>query len=80
VLSSTLVLHESISNVPSGFEVLGSPSPTQEIELLIAIVQSNITGLAKMVDAVSFPSSPSYGQHLTPAQVSFTDTICFDSV
>ncbi|KAJ7920226.1 hypothetical protein B0H13DRAFT_2319728 [Mycena leptocephala] len=42
---------------------------TQEIELLIAIVQSNITGLAKMVDAVSFPSSPSYGQHLTPAQV-----------
>ncbi|KAJ7764050.1 family S53 protease-like protein [Mycena maculata] len=69
VLSNTMILHESISNVPSGFEVSGSPSPTQEIELLIAIVQSNITGLAKMVDAVSFPSSPSYGQYLTPAQV-----------
>jgi hypothetical protein len=39
VLSSAMVLHESISHVLSGFEVLGFPSPTQEIELLIAIVQ-----------------------------------------
>ncbi|KAJ7202253.1 peptidase S8/S53 domain-containing protein [Mycena haematopus] len=68
-LSSTTVLHESVSSVPSGFEVLGSPSPIQEIELLIAIVQSNITGLAKVVDAISFPSSPAYGQYLTPAEV-----------
>ncbi|KAF7333766.1 Family S53 protease-like protein [Mycena venus] len=64
-----MVLHESISHVPSGFKALGSPSPTQEIELFIAIVQSNITGLAKVVDSVSFPSSPSYGQYLTPAEV-----------
>ncbi|KAF7344169.1 Family S53 protease [Mycena venus] len=69
VLSSTMVLHESISHVPSGFKALGSPSPTQEIELFIAIVQSNITGLAKVVDAVSFPSSPSYGQYLSSAEV-----------
>ncbi|KAJ6565665.1 family S53 protease [Mycena sp. CBHHK59/15] len=69
VLSSTMVLHESISNVPSGFKALGSPSPTQEIKLFIALVQSNITGLAKVVDAVSIPSSPSYGQYLTAAEV-----------
>ncbi|KAF7347982.1 Family S53 protease-like protein [Mycena sanguinolenta] len=69
VLSSTLVLHESISHVPSGFEVIGSPSPNQEIELLVALVQPNITALAKVVDAVSFPSSPSYGKYLTAAEV-----------
>ncbi|KAJ6534417.1 family S53 protease [Mycena capillaripes] len=69
VLSSTMVLHESISNVPSGFKALGSPSPTQEIKLFIALVQSNITGLAKVVDAVSIPSSPSYGKYLTAAEV-----------
>ncbi|KAF8146054.1 peptidase S8/S53 domain-containing protein, partial [Mycena galopus ATCC 62051] len=39
------------------------------IELLIAVVQSNISELAKLVDAVSFPSSPSYGQYITPAEV-----------
>ena len=69
VLSSTLVLHESASHVPSGFEVLGSPSPSLEIEFLVALVQPNITDLAKIVDAVSFPSSPSYGKYLTPAEV-----------
>ncbi|KAJ7723451.1 family S53 protease [Mycena maculata] len=69
VLSSTMVLHESISNVPSGFKASGSPSPTQEIKLFIALVQSNITGLTKVVDAVSIPSSPSYGQYLTAAEV-----------
>ncbi|KAJ6503574.1 subtilisin-like protein [Mycena sanguinolenta] len=69
VLSSALVVHESISQVPSGFERLGSPSPTQEIELLVAMVQSNITALAKVVDSVSFPSSPAYGQYLTAAEV-----------
>ncbi|KAJ7679864.1 peptidase S8/S53 domain-containing protein [Mycena rosella] len=56
-----MVLHESISNVPSGFKASGSPSPNQEIKLFIALVQSNITGLAKVVDA-----------YLTAAEVSFT--------
>ncbi|KAJ6568841.1 family S53 protease [Mycena capillaripes] len=69
VLSSTSVVHESIANVPSGFKPSGTPSTTQEIKLFIALVQSNIAGLAKVVDAVSTPSSPSYGQHLTAAQV-----------
>lgn len=72
VLSSTSVVHESIANVPSGFNPSGTPSTTQEIKLFIALVQSNIAGLAKVVDAVSTPSSPSYGQHLTAAQVSLT--------
>ncbi|KAJ7330306.1 subtilisin-like protein [Mycena albidolilacea] len=64
-----MVLHESIFHVPSGFKTLGSPPATAEIDLLIAIVQSNITGLASVVDAVSLPSGPSYGQYLTAAEV-----------
>lgn len=77
VLSSTMVLHESISHVPSEFKALGSPPATGKIDLLIAIVQSNITGLASVVDAVSFPSSPSYRQYLTAAEVSCADLIHF---
>ncbi|KAJ7699098.1 family S53 protease [Mycena metata] len=69
VLSSTTLVHESISHAPSGFKASGSPSPTQEIKLFIALVQSNITGLAKVVDAVSTPSSLSYGKYLTAAEV-----------
>ncbi|KAJ7840087.1 family S53 protease [Mycena olivaceomarginata] len=69
VLSSTTLVHESISHAPSGFKASGSPSPTQEIKLFIALVQSNITGLAKVVDAVSNPSGPSYGKYLTAAEV-----------
>jgi hypothetical protein len=65
-------VHESISHAPSGFKASGSPSPTQEIKLFIALVQSNITGLAKVVDAVSNPSGPSYGKYLTAAEVRFT--------
>jgi tripeptidyl-peptidase-1 len=75
-----MVLHESISHVPSGFKASGSPPPTQEIKLFIALVQSDITGLAKVVDAVSIPSSSSYGQYLTAAEVSFIRPVCFDSV
>ncbi|KAJ6490826.1 subtilisin-like protein [Mycena sanguinolenta] len=69
VLSGTPVLHESVSEVPSSFQAIGSPAPSQEIELLVALVQPNITDLAKVVDAVSFPSSPSYGKYLTAAEV-----------
>jgi tripeptidyl-peptidase-1 len=72
-----MVLHESISYVPSGFKALGSPPATGEIDLLIAIVQSNITGLASVVDAVSFPAGPSYGQYLTAAEVSCADPLRF---
>jgi hypothetical protein len=80
VFSSTMVLHESISHVPAGFKASGSPLPTQEIKLFIALVQSNITGLAKIVDAVSVPSSSAYGQYLTAAEVSFIRSICFVSL
>ncbi|KAJ7867474.1 family S53 protease [Mycena leptocephala] len=69
VLSSTTLVHESITHAPSGFKASGSPSPTQEIKLFIALVQSNITGLAKVVDAVSNPSGPSYGKYLIAAEV-----------
>jgi tripeptidyl-peptidase-1 len=80
VLSSTMVLHESISHIPAGFKASGPPPPTQEIKLFIALVQSNITGLAKIVDAVSVPSSSAYGQYLTAAEVSSIRPIYFVSL
>ncbi|KAJ7624540.1 subtilisin-like protein, partial [Roridomyces roridus] len=64
-----MVVHESVSKVPSGFTVSGTPSPSQEIQLLVALVQSNIAGLAAVVDAVSTPSSPSYGKYLTAEEI-----------
>ncbi|KAJ7616510.1 subtilisin-like protein, partial [Roridomyces roridus] len=64
-----MVMHESVAKVPSGFKASGTPSPSQELKLLVALVQSNITGLAKVVDAVSTPSSVSYGKYLTAAEI-----------
>ncbi|KAJ7636380.1 subtilisin-like protein [Roridomyces roridus] len=66
---TNMVMHESVAKVPSGFKASGSPSPSQELKLLVALVQSNITGLAKVVDAVSIPSGPSYGKYLTAAEI-----------
>ncbi|KAJ7622361.1 subtilisin-like protein [Roridomyces roridus] len=65
----SMVMHERISSVPPAFKLLGTPAPSQQIDLLVALVQSNMTGLEWVVEAVSTPSSPSYGQYLSADQV-----------
>ncbi|KAJ6498221.1 family S53 protease [Mycena vulgaris] len=64
-----MVVHESVTAVPSGFAHAGTVSPSKEITLRIALVQSNIAGLQQMTYAVSDPTNALYGQHLTPQEV-----------
>ncbi|KAJ7748309.1 family S53 protease [Mycena maculata] len=63
-----MVVHES-GAVPSGFSHAGPVSPSQEITLRIALVQSDIAGLQEKTYAVSDPANALYRQHLTPEEV-----------
>ncbi|KAJ7626137.1 family S53 protease [Roridomyces roridus] len=65
----TMVVHDSIRAVPSGFASAGTVSPSQQLKLRIALTQSDIAGLEAKTLAVSDPASPLYGQHLTPEEV-----------
>ncbi|KAJ7762851.1 family S53 protease [Mycena maculata] len=64
-----MVVHESVPAVPSGFAHAGTVSPSQELTLRIALVQSNITALQEKTYAVSDPANALYGQYLTPEEV-----------
>ncbi|KAF7378371.1 Family S53 protease [Mycena sanguinolenta] len=66
---TTMVVHESIKAVPTGFTHSGSISPDQEITLRIALTHADITGLQAKTYAVSDPGNKLYGQHLTVDEV-----------
>lgn len=66
---SDLVIHESIPSAPNGFTRLSDAPSDKTLNLRIALANSNITGLENMLYAVSTPSSPMYGQHLSKEEV-----------
>lgn len=51
------------------WNVLGSSPVTQMLELTFAVKQQNVEKLQEQLLAVSMPSSPRYGQHLTNDEV-----------
>lgn len=63
-----LVVRSQLSGPPSGFISGGSPA-SGSVKLTMALPQSNATGLHQALLDVSNPSSSSYRQHLTKAQV-----------
>ncbi|KAJ7268625.1 family S53 protease [Mycena rebaudengoi] len=65
----TMAIHESCSAVPPGFVPVGAVSPTTRLTLRIALTNSNIDDLEKIVYQISDPASEQYGQHLTKDQV-----------
>ena len=66
---STMSVHESRTNVPSGFVQTGAASPDTQLKLRLALVQKDTAGLIDSLYAVSTPGSASYGQHLSKEQV-----------
>lgn len=66
---SDLVVHESIPRIPNGFMLLSSAPANQTLNLRIALANANMTGLEDMLYAVSTPTSPLYGQHLSKEEV-----------
>lgn len=69
-VARSLIVHETRQSVPVGFTENGPASGSTVLTLRAALVQNNITGLESELYAVSTPSSPRYGQHLTKEEVS----------
>ncbi|KAJ6487228.1 family S53 protease [Mycena vitilis] len=65
----TFVVQESLSSAPQGFVKVGAAADSTSINLRIALTSSDIAGLEKTLLDVSTPSSSSYGNHLTKAEV-----------
>ncbi|KAJ7606409.1 subtilisin-like protein [Roridomyces roridus] len=71
----SMVMHERISSVPPAFKLLGTPAPSQQIDLLVALVQSNMTGLEWVVEAVSTPSIGVVVQYVKPPAASVSTVL-----
>ncbi|KAJ7019260.1 Pro-kumamolisin, activation domain-containing protein [Mycena alexandri] len=56
-------------NPPTGFSRVGSSAADQTLNLRLALVQKNISGLQDTVYGVSTPGSSRYGQYLSKEEV-----------
>jgi len=69
VLATPVLLKEEIRSVPAGWRSLGRASPSSALELSVLLRQSNLDQLEKTFWAVSDPTNPRYGQHLSLDEV-----------
>ncbi|KAJ7834704.1 subtilisin-like protein, partial [Mycena olivaceomarginata] len=67
--SPTHVLHETRALVPRGYDDGGLVDVDTIVHFRIALAQSNISGLKDVLDEVSNPNSPRYGQYLSKEQI-----------
>ena len=65
----TMKLHESRSGTPRGFTEAGAAPAGTQLNLRIALAQSDPEGLKDTLMAVSDPNSPRYRQYLTREEV-----------
>ena len=65
----SIKVHESRDTIPSGYVISGSAPSDMELQLRIALVQSNPDGLIDALYAVSTPGSASYGEFLSKEEV-----------
>ncbi|OSD01496.1 subtilisin-like protein [Trametes coccinea BRFM310] len=68
-VSERLVVRSQVESVPRGFSYVGKASSEQTLNLRIALVQNNATGLEAALYDVSDPKSENYGHHLSKAEV-----------
>ncbi|KAI0367268.1 family S53 protease [Pilatotrama ljubarskyi] len=68
-LARRMQVHETRSHIPPAFQEVGPAPPDAVLNLRVALVQGNFAGLEKALMDVSTPGSPSYGQHLSKAEV-----------
>lgn len=64
-----LQLHEAVDNVPVDFVLSGPAAPDTVLNLRLALVQNNVSGLVDELYSVSDPSSANYGQYLSKEEV-----------
>ncbi|PPQ68887.1 hypothetical protein CVT25_009010 [Psilocybe cyanescens] len=63
------ILHEKRSLVPSGWSLVRRHHASAVIPLRFGLKQSNIDRLEELLNDVSHPESPNYGNHWTAAQI-----------
>lgn len=65
----TLHVHERRAEVPEGFTYVGKAEPSAMLDLRIALVQGDSSGLEAALYDVSNPDSANYRKHLSKAEV-----------
>ena len=66
----SMQIHEVRQVIPNDFTLAG-PAPLEAtLDMRIALVQNNISGLINALHDVSDPARENYGKHLTKAEVS----------
>ncbi|KAJ2981143.1 hypothetical protein NUW54_g10910 [Trametes sanguinea] len=68
-MARSMQVHDSRQTVPSSFQLVGPAPPDTMLNLRLALVRGNMTGLESVLMDVSTPSSPLYGQHLSKEEV-----------
>jgi tripeptidyl-peptidase I len=64
-----LSLHERRDAAPAGFVHAGPAAAQTQLNLRLGLANTDFPGLEKALYDVSTPSSPQYGEHLTPDEV-----------
>ncbi|KAK7024068.1 subtilisin-like protein [Favolaschia claudopus] len=67
--TSRLVVHDRRAAPPVGFVHSGAAPANKALKLRVNLVQNDIAGLERALNAASFPESPSYGQWLSKEDV-----------
>ncbi|EPS96656.1 hypothetical protein FOMPIDRAFT_128300 [Fomitopsis schrenkii] len=68
----TVVVHESRSHVPRGWNTVRRAEPDLILPLRIGLAQPNLENIEAYLLDVSHPSSPNYGKHWTPGRIAET--------
>ncbi|OSC98853.1 family S53 protease [Trametes coccinea BRFM310] len=68
-MARSMQVHDSRQTVPPSFQLVGPAPPDTMLNLRLALVRGNMSGLETVLMDVSTPSSPLYGQHLTKEEV-----------
>ncbi|KAI0642667.1 family S53 protease [Trametes meyenii] len=63
------VVRSQVDTLPRGFSYVGKAATEKTLNLRIALVQNNASGLESALYDVSDPKSANYGNHLSKAQV-----------
>lgn len=64
-----MLVRESRSSIPAGFVQSGPADANTPLNLRIALVQNNPSGLVDALYDVSTPGTASYGEHLSKEEV-----------
>ncbi|KAI9784284.1 MAG: vesicle formation at the endoplasmic reticulum [Geoglossum umbratile] len=67
--TASLGLFEQLSAVPSGWTQIGTPPPSTQIQLRVALQHGNIAQFEQALLDVSTPDHPKYGKHLKRDEV-----------